>query len=173
MKVRIFLAAVASAISLTACVAPTQNISVNDPQAIANAISVTRDDFKKITNYKAPNVAVNKYDALFIRASKSDATGGIGYQIYLMDQYPGTWRFYDSAYDSNGNKLDVTQISRNLDGCSKYGCSYIEHIAINVTREYLEKNQENGIRFKVGGKGGEEIFFVPPTYITAFLTIAK
>ena len=69
--------AVVSTIVLSACVAPVPRLNLNDPQAIAGAISVQRDDFKKVTNYKGPNAADNFGDSVFIRAWKTDATGSI------------------------------------------------------------------------------------------------
>ena len=90
-----------------------------------------------------------------------------------MDYYGGDWRFYNSAYDSNGNSLDTTKISQDVGSCSTSGCSHFEHLGLNVTREYLEKNQDSGIRFKVSGKAGEEVFSIPSAYIKAFLSVAK
>lgn len=170
MKTRNFFVAVVSAIALAACV---PRLNFNDPQAVAGAISVQHDDFKKVTNYQGPNASSNFFGTLFIRAWKTDATESIRYQIYVMDYYDGDWRFYNSAYDSNGNNLDTTLISRDVGSCSRYGCSHYEHLGLNVTREYLENNQESGIRFKVSGKAGEEVFFIPPAYIKAFLSVAK
>lgn len=173
-KTRNYFVALVSAIVLSACAAPGPRINLNDSQAVAGAISVQRDDFKKVTNYKGPDAAVGMFDSLFIRAWKTDATGNVDYQIYVIDYYDGEWRFYNSAYDSNGNRLDTTQISQDVGSCSAYrGCSHFEHLGLNVTREYLEKNQENGIRFKVSGKAGEEVFFIPSAYIKAVLSVAK
>ena len=91
----------------------------------------------------------------------------------LMDHYDGDRRFYDSAYDSNGNRLDTTIISRDVGACSAYGCSHEEHIGFNVSREYLEKAQGDGIQFKVSGKAGEMIYSLPSAYIKAFLSVVK
>lgn len=173
MRIRAILFLVASACALSACVAPAPRLNVSDPQAVSSAISVQRDDFKKITNYKGPNASPDILDQVFLRARKADATGSITYQIYVMDYYNGDWRFYNSAYDSNGNSLDTTLISRDVGSCSRYGCSHEEHLGLNVSRAYLEKNQDSGIRFKVSGKAGEEVFFIPGGYIKAFLSVAK
>lgn len=172
MRIRTILSLVVTLFGLMACVAPPR-IDVADPQAVSAAISVQRDDFKKITNYKGPNASSDILDLVFLRAWKTDATGSVTYQIYVMDHYYTDWRFYSSAYDSNGNSLDTTLISRNVGSCSQYGCSHDEHLGLNVSQAYLENNQDNGIRFKVSGKAGEEIFFIPGGYIKAFLSIAK
>lgn len=153
-------------------ITPKPKLDLNDSQAVAGAISIKRDDFKKITNFVGPDAVENSPDRVFIRASKSD-DGRVIYQIYVMDYYSGDWRFYDSAYDSNGNRLDTTLISRKVDSCDRYGCSHEEHIGLNVTRTYLEENKEGGIRLKISGKAGEEVFSIPSGYIKAFLSVAK
>lgn len=173
MKKGSIVLVIATALMLSACVAPPPRLNTSDPQAVSSAISVQRDDFKKVTNYKGPNTSSDIFDQVFIRAWKSDATGTTDYQIYVADYYSGDWRFYNSAFDSNGNNLDVTVISRDVDSCSRYGCSHTEHIGLNITRGYLEKNQEVGIRFKLSGKAGEEIFYIPAGYIKAFLAATK
>ncbi|MDO8723949.1 MAG: hypothetical protein Q7J31_17230 [Syntrophales bacterium] len=164
-------AVVTSLLILSSCGAG--RVNPNDAQAVKGGISVEHDDFKKITSYTGPNVG-EKPDRLFIRAWKSDATGSIDYQIYVMDSYFYAWRFYDSAYDSNGNSLKTTLISRKFyHDFAKVGI-YEEDLGLEVTREYLEKNQESGIRFQISGKAGKkEVFSIPPAYIKAFLSVAK
>lgn len=144
------------------------------------AISVTRDGFKKQTHYKGPDISpggalvIDKYDKVFLRAMKTDAESEIMYQIYVVDWYQGRWRYYDSTHDSNGAELPTVSISRVVESCSgSSGCTYIEHVGILVTREYLDKNRDSGIRFKVSGKAGEEVFFIPSAYVKAFLSVAK
>lgn len=147
----------------------------NDPQSIAGQIQIKRDDFKKLVEFKGPDCSTSIYDRLFIRAWKEDHETVVRYQIYVMDYYDNSrWRFYNSAWDSNGNRLSTTVIARDVGSCSRYGgCSHIEHVGVNVSRKYLEKNKESGVRFKLSGKAGEEVFFIPPGYIKAFLDVAK
>ncbi|MEQ1836608.1 MAG: hypothetical protein ABL862_09255 [Candidatus Nitrotoga sp.] len=154
-------------------VAPRPKINWNDVQSIASAISVQRDDLKKMTNFKGPNSSKGILDTILLRAWKSDEDGGFSYQIYVIDYYHGDWRFYDTAFDSKGNNLIIKLNSRDVSSCDYFTCAHQEHIGINVSREYLEKNQENGIVFKLNGKGGEETFIIPSTYIKAFLSVAK
>lgn len=158
---------------LCSCVTPAPRIDINNPQEVASAISINHDNFKKLTNYKGPDASSNINDKLFIRARKNDSNDRVDYQIYVMDYYYGDWRFYNSAYDSNGNRLDTIIISRDVVSCDEYGCSHEEHMGLNVTRDYLENNQNAGIRFKISGKAGEEIFFIPAGYIKAFLSVVK
>ena len=112
-------------------------------------------------------------DYLFIRAWKYDNNPNISYQIYVKDRYGDNWRYYEHAYDSDGSKIDTTLISRDVSSCSQYGCAFDEHIGLNVSKAYLESHKETGIRFKISGTGGEEIFFIPGTYIKAFLEVVE
>lgn len=154
-------------------VAPRPKVNWNDVQSIASAISVQRDDINKITNFKGPNSNSSILDTVLLRAWKSDEGGGFSYQIYVIDYYHGGWRFYDTAFDSKGNNLVIKLNSRDVSSCDYFTCAHHEYIGINVPRDYLEKNQENGIVFKLSGKGGEETFIIPATYIKAFLSVAK
>ncbi|MFH1235829.1 MAG: hypothetical protein V1685_02735 [Parcubacteria group bacterium] len=171
MNAQKILAVVTTLLILSSC--GGSRVNPSDPQSVMGGISVEHDDFKKVTNYTGPNIG-EKPDRLFIRAWKSDATGIIDYQIYVMDSYFYGWRFYDSAYDSNGNRLNTTLISRDFYyDFAKIGI-YEETLGLDVTKEYLEKNQESGIRFQISGKAGKkEVFSIPPTYIKAFLSVAK
>lgn len=168
---------IANTLILTACGAMGPKINWNDPQSITEMIRVERDDYKKITYITGPNLITDSGhysgDSLLIFAAKPDVGGNIGYQIYIMDHYYGNWRFYDSAYDSNGNRLETITVSRETVKCGSTGCIHDETLSIIVTRAYLENNQSSGIRFKVSGKGGEEEYSIHSAYIKAFLSVAK
>ncbi len=154
-------------------VVPRPKVNWNDVQSIASAISVQRDDLKKITNFKGPSCSSSILDTVLLRAWKSDEDGRTSYQIYVIDYYHGAWRFYDTASDSKGNNLDIKLNSRDVSSCDYFTCAHQEHLGINVSREYLEENQENGIVFSLKGKGREETFIIPSTYIKAFLSVVK
>ena len=179
MKALIITMLVAGIFMLAGCaepeprVMPRLKVNWNDVHSIASAISVQRDDLNKITNYKGPNSSSSILDTVLLREWKSDEDGGFSYQIYVIDYYHGDWRFYDTASDSKGNNLVIKLNSRDVSSCDYVTCAHQEHLGINVSREYLEKNQENGIVFKVSGKGGEETFIIPSTYIKAFLSVVK
>lgn len=164
-------AVVASLIILSSC--GGARINPNDRQTSIGTIRVEHDDFKKLTSYVGPNIG-NKPDKLFIRAWKSDAKGSMDYQIYVMDSFFYAWRFYDTAYDSNGNKLDTTIINRNFYFDFARVGIYEETLSLDVTREYLEKNQASGVSFQISGSAGKkEVFTIPAEYIKEFLSVAK
>ncbi len=179
MKSLIITLLVASISILAGCAepalktAPKPKINWNDVQSIASAIDVQHDDIKKMTNFKGPNSSSGVLDTVLLRAWKSDEGGIFSYQIYVIDYYHGDWRYYDTATDSKGNNLAIKLNSRDVSACDYSTCAHQEHLGINVSREYLEKNQENGIIFKVRGKASEETFSIPATYIKAFLSITQ
>jgi hypothetical protein len=150
-----------------------QDVDVNSVQSVASNINIKRDDFKKQTTYVGPNATGNYAHQVFLRAWNHDADGSNTYQIYIIDEYFGDWRFYDEAYDSNGNQLDVVAIHKETEPkTSKYiAPAKTEHLGINITKDYLARNQENGIRFKINGRGEEEVFNISSNYIKGFISI--
>lgn len=143
-------------------------------EEVALAVRTSRDEFKKMTRYTGPDIAAGSSDTLFLRAWRHDGQAP-SYQIYVADYYVGEWRFYTSANDSNGTRMDVTLIDRKVGSCSRYGgCSHFEHMALNVSREYLEAAVTTGISFQLSGKAGEQVFNVPPMHVAGFLaSVAK
>lgn len=157
------------ALSLTGCVTQPPRKTLLTAEDTAAAVQVSRDDFKKVTRFDGTDIADGTTDILFIRAWKADGMP-TKYQVYVADFYTGEWRFYESAYDSDGTNLDVTLIDRKVGSCSRYGsCSHHEHMGINVSREYLEKKSDSGMSFQISGRGGQAVFFVPGFHIKGFL----
>ena len=86
------------------------------------------------------------------------------YQFYISDSYKD-WRFYNRAYDANGNRLDFVEIDHQV----TRGAWTQEDFAINLSRSYLEKAKSNGLNIKAVGKRGEKIFVLPGFYVDGFL----
>ena len=168
------------------CVAPQPRVDWTNPQEVTSRIETQYDNLKKVTTFTGPNCASDRGDTLFIRAWKADATSEITYQIYVKNCYltptstpysadGATWRFYGAANDENRTALDVLPIARSVADCksSSCNCIFCEEIGINATREYLVQHQDGGIKIKLIGKGGEEIFSIPSGYVRAFFNAAK
>ena len=148
----------------------TKQIDWNNSLEITNLVIVEYDEFKKVTRYVGPHYPGYILGSnVFLRAWKYDSYSTITYQIYASSYYRGDWRFYDQAYDSDGNQLDTTVIDRYVISCYQSPCSHSEHIGINISRDYLEKHRNGQIRFKIEGRAGEDIFTIPSSYISAFL----
>lgn len=153
-------------IGLYGCVDALKRVNFSDPQSVANATSIRDDSFKKIRSYVGPT-----YNQAFLRAWKNFGSERVGYQMYMRTRYHGAWKFFNAAYDSNGNKLDFVSIDRNVD-YNKYSADVAleEDFGVNLSREYLNAHAAKGVSVKVYGKsGGAKIYTLPPTYVRAFL----
>lgn len=151
----------ASTLFMSGCAAP----GLTKPAEI----KVLRDDFKKQTTFVGPDCATRFATRLFVRAWHRDASPDLlEYQVYAVDSYTSDWRFYDEAYDADGNRLAFVSIDRTVD-CMKGVCTHEEHMGIKVARDYLDKHASSGLSFKVSGRGGEQVFFLPSQCIQAFL----
>jgi len=157
------------ALALAGCVTQPPRKTLLTAEDTAAAVQVSRDDFKKVTHFTGTGIGDGSDEVLFLRAWKADGMP-TRYQVYVADFYRSEWRFYESAHDIDGNTLDVTLIDRKVGACSRYsGCSHHEHLAINISREYLEQRVPSGMSFQISGKGGKEVFFVPGFHIAGFL----
>jgi hypothetical protein len=162
-------------------IAPRPTIDWNNPIETTNRVRVKIDEFTKNTKYVGPNIAIHRgldhspfgTQDLFIRAWITKDDKKPTFQIYVHS-LAGDWRHFTSAYDSDGNSLDVTIISRDVGGCIGGGgvCTH-EHLGLNISKSYLEAHIENGLRFKIRGKSGEEIHTIIGSYIEGFLSALR
>lgn len=169
MKVAKLIVLGVATFALTACGTTRQKLDWTNANVISSQILVTKDNFKKQILYVGPKYTEFSTGGYVLLRAWKDASNNSAYQIYVKDWYPGEWRFYDSAYDSKGNELDTISIDRKVDSCNKLGCSFEEHVGINVTRNYLMQNRLTGISFKLSGRAGEKVLYIPPAYIEAFV----
>lgn len=167
---RKFVVVAAVCFGVSVCVAQQAlRPNLTESESVSARTTSTRDDFKKLVNFKGPNLFQDGGRALFLRATKFDKSSELTVQLYFRDQYDGEWRFYNSAYDIDGNKLDFLSIDRKVDTCGKFGCRHFEDVGITVTRDYLDSRRDRGIKLKVSGRAGEAIVDLPPGYIQGFL----
>jgi len=151
---------------------PIQINALADDPGMAPIVLVKYDEFEKTSFYNGEDVGIGG-DYLALRAWKKDL-GATRIQIYVISHYVDEWRFYDSAWDSDGNRLSLTRISAEVDECRRYSvCTHTEHIAVGVTSDYLESRRASGVRFKIKGKGGELVLHMPGAHIAAFLDAIK
>lgn len=164
-------------LSLSGC---AHRINWNDPADIAKSMQVKRDDFRKVTSYIGPNCAQDPISNVVKLRAFSGRDGVTEYQVYVENEYTSDigrsgsgWRFYDNAFDSDGNRLALTQISRQVTTCGRYRCFHMEIVGLEVNRAYLEERTSQGLSVKIGGTGGEAVLAIPSAYIQAFLSVAK
>lgn len=169
-------AAAALIVGLTSCASPTipePKLDLSDASAIAAAFSVEHDDFKKGTRIRGPNATSSVGDSVLIRGWKVDKDQHIDFQIYVAIYYIGKWRYFDSAYDSDGTRFEVTVISRDVHSCGVPGCSHTEHLGLRLPQTYLEQHRESGITFQVSGKLGDVVYTIPGPYVQAALNVGS
>lgn len=172
MRALPFLVVISAACALSACVTyvtEPKPVLLTDATTIASITKIKHDEFKKITVYEGANATLGGTQNL--RAIRDDATGLTEYQIYRVSTYTKQWRFYSEAYDDSGAKLDFKSIDKSVTNCSSdYECYYHETVGIKVTRDYLDRKAESGIRYKISGQAGEEVNYLPAAYVKGFLT---
>lgn len=159
---------------LTGCGTPRPPTNWNDPESVKLRMNIEYDEFEKVTTFRGPLVGgiYGEHGShVYIRAWKKNDS--FTYQLYTVDNFPGDWKFLETAFDSNGIELPTTPISRKVDQCGKNGCWFYEIVGVDVTREYLEKNMGDGIRYKLRGKAGEAVYSIPPEIIKGFLLVVK
>lgn len=153
--------------------APKPSVNWNDPSFVSGQVKMDRDNYQKVTHYLGPNSSDMPWaEVEALRAFKRD-NGPIGYQVYLRHRYVGEWRFYDVAFDSNGVQLELVKISQKVLSCSGGRCSHEEDVALNVSREYLERASKDGINVQLSGRNGAQVFTIPHGYVEGFLRTAN
>ncbi len=174
MRYRNFLLVIVLMHSLSGCASTGRHASVDrdDPQAVASAVSLKTDEYKKTTVFEAPKGNGFAPIAVFLRASKSNKTGVIAYEIYLTASAalpPGESQDFTSAYDLDGVRLDLETVLKTESTCSKKLCIVNEEYSILIDRNYLEKHKVNGLRFRLYSKDKKYDFNLTPGYIKGVL----
>ena len=78
------------------------------------------------------------------------------------------WAFFDSAFDSDGTKIEVHQIRRSL---SILEGDITEVVAAELPVEYVKAHMLSGLNLKFVGSQGSYIVVVPPEPMRAFFTV--
>jgi len=96
--------------------------------------------------------------------AKINIEADIAYQLHIQDSQAVGWRFFDRAYDINGEKFEFVDIDHDV----TLGVTS-EIFAINLTRKYLDKAVTESINIKVFGEDAEKVILVPSHYVEGFL----
>ncbi|HEB87905.1 MAG TPA: hypothetical protein ENI68_12950 [Gammaproteobacteria bacterium] len=152
---------------LVGCVkrAPTFDTALT----VQNATIMENDPYKKTNWIKGPLVNCGGQCEMFLRSWVSDGSASVFYQLYVNDD-DFEWRFFDSAYDMNGTKMDFIILDRQ----TRMGYGYartIETFAIFLEKKYMNRAKTEGLNFKVSGKRGTKVFTLPPHYVQGFMSV--
>jgi len=92
--------------------------------------------------YQAQGIGVH----LISLRAKINSEADIAYQLHIQDSQAVGWRFFDRAYDINGEKFEFVDIDHD------------------VTKAVTES-----INIKVFGEDAEKVILVPSHYVEGFL----
>ena len=158
---------------------PPPKVNFLDPLSVSENIYVDYDEFEKTALFQGPRIKPNYEDFHLIRAYKfDDESFPTLYQIYISTKYSAAdWRFYDSAYDSNGNNLDMMVITRDFDVGSGARVNFKEEFVLNVSKEYLENyddvHRNLMIKYSCKDPMWDKVIRIPGGYIKAILNISN
>lgn len=132
---------------------------------------VTRDDFKKITTIKSPEIVfggdgVDIYQ-YHLGAEMKDGEEKPNYYLMLITQrgYGQSWAFWETASDQNGKEFKLTNEGRDI-----YVSDIVQELSsARMSREYLEGLRMAGVRWRVYGQRATKDFDLAPNLISGFL----
>jgi hypothetical protein len=106
------------------------------------------------------------WDDNFLRAFIDKSTGKTTFQVYQIIPYSGRFRRYQTVNfetPAGPRSIPATTIDQSVDGCSRYGCSYTEHVGFDVDEDVLRAAAaayRPGVaaawRFKFKAQSGDE-----------------
>jgi len=128
--------------------------------------TIDTDSYKKSTWVESPCLDNWMY-RVWLRAQVENKNV-ISYQIYVLDR-DSDWRFFNSAYDADGKKLDFRTVDSLVESYGAYSGYTREEYVIVVDRKYLNNSIGKEINFKAVGQRGERVIVVPSIYIEGFL----
>lgn len=91
-------------------------------------------------------------------------------QLYANLYFDNSWGFIKNAVDTDSKQHNVTRISTDT-SCTKTGCTLTETVGIDLSLDFLKKNQ-NGFEIKAYGTR-EKIITVPSVMVKSFLKASK
>lgn len=169
MRLQVF-AALAFSLFLTGCF-ETPWIA-NDYNKVLSLTTASHDSYSDVHTVTGPSISLSNY-TWFIRGFAVNSKKIQSLQIYVHANF-SEWAFLDSAY-SGGKRFDLTQISRDVGHCSKYGCNVNEHVGVSISSSQIKSyaKSKDGMALKVQGKAGFVTIFIPPEYFAAYIDFAK
>lgn len=123
-------------------------------------------NYKEVTGQSTWNAPVGYF---FLRALQDSDNNNLKLvQAYFITDYATGWGFYNSAVDSEGNKLEFLEINRDVTKAAN-SVNTVEEFAINLDVDYLQARRDQNIIIKVYGKKQNFVFFIPGYYVDGVL----
>lgn len=168
------LISLVAALALAGCAATPARVPAGlvTEAAWASQVSTKRDPYTKVTTIKGGDIKAGQ-STIHLRAALSEGRPDIEPKIavYASLFYSGDhWHFYDRANTIDGNAWEAQSVRRDVLSCLSQRCRYGELVLVYVPATYLRAKIRDGIDLRISGSGGEETFFIPPYYLSAFLS---
>lgn len=117
------------------------------------------DAVKQVTVYKSTLTTFN--DGSFYIIAVRDIVSTL-YSIGVLINYQGDYcKFYGTAYNNAGNKLDLIKAGRDIK-CSSGGCTLSESVCIFFSKKEFTKINRSGITLKIYGRDGANVICTVP-----------
>jgi hypothetical protein len=182
--IRAVLVGVATGVLLTGCsgrnVQSQQNVQqVAAPVPPKRVVDVEVDEFTKETSYFGPWTATHDGNthgnvagvtaSLLATASGKDTA----YKIIIVSMrvVPPSEHYLmlSSAIDTDSKTMPLDVFDRTAE-CGSATCTLSEKAVISVGRKYLQDHATSGLRIRLEGKRGSQVFEVPTADLTLFLS---
>lgn len=149
-------------------------VQIKNQQSVTTKVERYYDEFTKVITYWGPGIdrqgKMQKFAPNKLQASRNEKSKNLSFSLYIDDSYDGEARFYESAYDHNGNRLAISRLDIKLYGCSRlHHCTYSEYLRMDLSLDYLRRHENKGMKFQIRGEKGSAVIEVPGLYIKGFL----
>lgn len=147
---------------------------IKNPQSVTTKVERHYDEFTKVITYWGPGIDrrgnLSKFELTKLRAVRHEKSNNLSFSLFIYDAYDGEARFYESAYDQDGNRLAISRLDIKIYGCSRlYHCTYSEYLRMDLSLDYLRRHENKGMKFQIRGEKGSAVIEVPGLYIKGFL----
>ena len=134
------------------------------PDQVAQATKVREDPYTNTTWITSPSA--NCGDSLkkcYFRTAFINGKFAFYQLVVTVRIY--SWLFLDTAYDIQGNKLDLVELDRRV----LSGGTIKEIVAVNLTDQYMVQAMTDGLNISIRGKRGQTIVKLSGFYILGYL----
>lgn len=178
MKISNLALIISTVFMLSSCATNAVKMSASE---VADKITVKNSEYDSTVLYEGPRIKSDATLSFFesgwvdswLRTAKSKDTGVASYGVYIVIDYTGSWRYYESASFSGGDSRKLKVLDRRVNSCSNGICNFTEQMLLSLSLEELNASSHSGLTFRINGKKltqdqGSKIT-IPANYISGFI----